>query len=152
MLRGVTYKAASRTVIIVFATRCDSMKLVDWKPRLLAFMATVHETPFEWGAHDCANFVNGAIEAMTGERIKLPFTWSSEADADAVLDRYGGLDDAVSAFLGSPCQTFGAGAIAYAVVGSTELLAVHDGTNFVAHGLNGLRKIPERCVRATWRI
>jgi hypothetical protein len=42
-------------------------RLPDWKPRLIAWLASIAGTPFEPGKHDCALFVAGAIEAMTGE-------------------------------------------------------------------------------------
>ena len=42
-------------------------RLPDWKPRLIAWLASIARTPFEPGKHDCALFVAGAIAAMTGE-------------------------------------------------------------------------------------
>jgi hypothetical protein len=39
----------------------------DWKPRLIEWLASIARTPFEVGKHDCALFVAGAINAMTGE-------------------------------------------------------------------------------------
>jgi hypothetical protein len=42
-------------------------RLPDWKPRLTAWLSTIARKPFAHGEHDCALFVAGAIEAMTGE-------------------------------------------------------------------------------------
>ncbi len=38
----------------------------DWRPRLVAYLATVSAKPFAYGSQDCALFVAGAVEAMTG--------------------------------------------------------------------------------------
>lgn len=42
-------------------------RLPDWKPRLIAWLASIARNPFVPGEHDCALFVGGAIAAMTGE-------------------------------------------------------------------------------------
>ncbi len=39
----------------------------DWQPRLIAYLAAASRKPFVPGEHDCALFMAGAIEAMTGE-------------------------------------------------------------------------------------
>lgn len=38
----------------------------DWRPRLVAYLEEVRARPFSYGTHDCALFVAGAVEAMTG--------------------------------------------------------------------------------------
>ena len=42
------------------------MRLPDWKPRLIAYLDANVRRPFAPGRHDCALFVAGAVEAMTG--------------------------------------------------------------------------------------
>lgn len=41
-------------------------RLPDWQPRLIAYLAAASRKPFTAGAHDCALFTAGAVEAMTG--------------------------------------------------------------------------------------
>lgn len=41
-------------------------RLPDWRPRLVAYLEEVRARPFAYGSHDCALFVAGAVEAMTG--------------------------------------------------------------------------------------
>lgn len=41
-------------------------RLVDWRARLTAYLAQVSGKSFRPGRHDCALFVAGAVEAMTG--------------------------------------------------------------------------------------
>ncbi len=38
----------------------------DWQVRLKSYLEAVHRRAFAPGAHDCAMFAAGAIEAMTG--------------------------------------------------------------------------------------
>jgi hypothetical protein len=42
------------------------MRLPDWKSRLLTYLQHAAARPFAFGTHDCALFVAGAVEAMTG--------------------------------------------------------------------------------------
>jgi hypothetical protein len=42
-------------------------RLPDWRTRLEDYLARVAGQPFRPGRHDCALFVAGAVEAMTGE-------------------------------------------------------------------------------------
>ena len=42
-------------------------RLPNWKKRLTAYLAEVVDRPFKPGQHDCALFVAGAVQAMTGD-------------------------------------------------------------------------------------
>lgn len=42
------------------------MRRNDWRPRLISYLARTMAAPFEYGRNDCALFVAGAVEAMTG--------------------------------------------------------------------------------------
>ena len=52
-------------------------RLPDWKPRLIAYLATVARRPYRPGRHDCALFVAGGVAAMTG--IDLAAEWRGYA-------------------------------------------------------------------------
>lgn len=41
-------------------------RLPDWESRLAVYMRACRAREFEWGALDCALFIAGAVEAMTG--------------------------------------------------------------------------------------
>lgn len=49
------------------------MRRADWKPRLALYLSQVVRKGFAPGAHDCALFAAGAVEAMTGIDIAAPF-------------------------------------------------------------------------------
>jgi len=44
-------------------------RLPDWHARLVAYLAAASRTPFAPGAHDCALFAAGAVQAMTGNDL-----------------------------------------------------------------------------------
>lgn len=45
----------------------------DWHPRLLEYLALTADWGHEYGTHDCALFVAGAVEAMHGADPGAPF-------------------------------------------------------------------------------
>ncbi len=130
-------------------------RVTDWQARLLALIEIASKRSFAWGVFDCAILAIEAIQAVTGHRFDVPIDWQDEASADAFIDGYGGgLDTVVSSWLGAPAPygRLGAGDIFYAVWTTGEVLAIHDGSQLLAPGLDGLRRIPYRCVRAGWRV
>jgi hypothetical protein len=46
---------------------------VDWRPRLVAYLAEIARQPFAPGRNDCALFLAGGVLAMTGEDFAAPF-------------------------------------------------------------------------------
>lgn len=42
-------------------------RLSTWENNLAEYISAKRHQPFEYGSNDCANFVAGAVEAMTGE-------------------------------------------------------------------------------------
>ncbi len=41
----------------------------DWEFKLSEYLASVVNTPFSWGSNNCAFFVSGALEAMSGLKV-----------------------------------------------------------------------------------
>lgn len=66
-------------------------KLVDWRPRLRAFLAAQADSPFVMGDMDCGALAGGAIEAMTGENphAKVAGKYKTMAGALRALKRLG---------------------------------------------------------------
>jgi hypothetical protein len=67
-------------------------KLSDWQARLNAYLARVWFRPFAYGAHDCALFAAGAVEAMTGVDPAAAYRgrYATQADGMALLLVEGG--------------------------------------------------------------
>jgi hypothetical protein len=63
----------------------------DWEPRLSEYLKSVMKTPFEYGTHDCALFVCGAIESMTGTDFSEGFrgNYSTPEEGKALLKKSG---------------------------------------------------------------
>lgn len=45
----------------------------DWEARLVEYLRPIMSTPFAYGRNDCALFVAGAIQAMTGADLARGF-------------------------------------------------------------------------------
>lgn len=43
------------------------MRLSTWENQLTEYIASKRNQPFEYGSNDCAHFVAGAVQVMTGE-------------------------------------------------------------------------------------
>lgn len=42
-------------------------RLSGWEQSLSDYLASKRNEPFQYGKHDCAHFISGAVEAMTGK-------------------------------------------------------------------------------------
>lgn len=64
----------------------------DWPTRLHGFIAENSDRLFQYGYWDCCLFACGAIEAMTGEDIALPFRgkYSTRRGAFDIAQQYCG--------------------------------------------------------------
>lgn len=49
------------------------MRRADWHNRLVQYLSEVIYAPPEMGRHDCALFLAGAVEAMTGADYAAPY-------------------------------------------------------------------------------
>lgn len=99
-------------------------RLPDWRPRLFAWLASVSRQPFVPGEHDCALFVAGAVEAMTGEdpAAALRGRYTTVRGGLRVLRREGHADHV--AFVASLLTEI---APLMAQVGDVAVIGTHDG-------------------------
>lgn len=44
-----------------------NQRVSDWEQRLSDYLLSKRQEQFQYGKHDCAHFVAGAVEAITGE-------------------------------------------------------------------------------------
>jgi len=56
--------------------------------------------PFEWGVRDCVQFAAAAWERRTGENPAAGFSYSTEAEALALVDDAGSMEELVSSVIG----------------------------------------------------
>lgn len=62
-----------------------------WEADLAAYIASVRDRPFEWGAHDCALFAAGAVIAITGDDPIPEYRgkYTTEIGSAKALKRFG---------------------------------------------------------------
>ena len=77
-------------------------RLHEWPELLNAYVAAHRATPFEWGVHDCCRFAAGAIQAITGTDPMAQFSYTTEAEARALIESAGGIEALVTSVLGDP--------------------------------------------------
>lgn len=69
------------------------MRREDWLQQLLSHIESVRKSPYDPVKHNCALFVSGAIQAMTGEspQERLGVQINSLRDVAETLQRFGGV-------------------------------------------------------------
>lgn len=71
-------------------------RLPNWQNRLATYVATIAAEPFGYGAHDCALFSAGAVEAMTGVDLARGFRGYSGLKSGLTKLRARGFDSLVA--------------------------------------------------------
>jgi hypothetical protein len=76
----------------------------DWPERLAAVLAQHQRTPFVWGEHDCCLFAASVVQALTGVDPAAGWrgTYSTEEQAQALIEEAGGLLALATSALGAP--------------------------------------------------
>lgn len=93
----------------------------NWEHKLSEYLISKREVPFEYGSHDCAHFVAGAVEAMTGENPMDDIReYDSEIGSLRVLKELG--FDSIEKFTDSKFPSIPVG---FAQTGD---IALHDGS------------------------
>lgn len=135
--------------------RVPATRLPDWQPRLAALVSQRMRMPVVWGVHDCCLFAADALQAVTGVDVAadLRGTYSTQAEADAVLLAHGGLVELCIARAGPVVPTALAqpGDVGLALLGKVRALAVCGGAHFLAPGPLGLVPLPRAQVLRAWR-
>jgi hypothetical protein len=71
-------------------------RLPDWRARLGAHIAAHRTRPFAYGAHDCATFAAGAVQAVTGSDPAAGLTGYTTRAGGLRRLRRNGLEDHVA--------------------------------------------------------
>lgn len=99
---------------------------IDWEQRLSDYLLSKRQEPFQYGKHDCAHFVAGAVEAITGENPMSEVTkdYKTEIGSLRVLKELG--FDNVEQFTDSKFKSI---LIGFAQTGD---IVLHDGSLGIA--------------------
>ena len=111
-----------------------------------------HSTPFAYGGAECVALARDAYETLTGRALALP-TWNTELEAKGVIARHGTLQDAVTAYLGTPRMGVpDDGDVVLACMPSgVALLGVWANGRPVARGGRGVVPLPASWMVCFWR-
>lgn len=78
------------------------MRFPDWHIRLAEEIKAAEQRPFSYGRNDCLQFVARCVCAMTGVNHASQYSYSTEAEARALIDGAGGLAGLITRALGQP--------------------------------------------------
>jgi hypothetical protein len=135
------------------------MRHADWQTRYHAAIKTASIVPFTWGTHDCVTFAayvadciaDGAIMKKVQER----YSWSSEVEAYAIIQRVGSLKLLIEEFMGLalPWSKCAVGDPILAIQsGGKEILGVQDGHNLLVPASIGIEGLSLHSAVCGWRV
>jgi GMP synthase-like glutamine amidotransferase len=136
------------------------MRYRDWHKRFRVEADAAQSRAWEWGVHDCCVFVARMVDAISinsyADQLQRKFTYSSEAEAAALVKAGGGLRLMVSAYLGDevPWGRACMGDVVLTLDGAgTEVLGMCEGSQvLVAAARGGVIPIPFGRSIAAWKV
>lgn len=132
----------------------------NWPETLAELVEQRAETAFRWGEHDCALLAADAVLAMTGTDPAgaLRGAYSTEAEADALIAQYGGLEAlaatlAAEVGLGDCAPAFAQrGDVALVTQGNMRALGVVVGDSVAVPAAQGLAFLPLDAIQRAWSV
>ena len=135
------------------------MRRADWHARLWAEIERRRAFPFQWGAsegaQDCCTFAAAIVDELTGSThlAALLTHYHDEPSALAYIADSGGIDAAISTFLGEPSAlSFAKRGDVIGLTGDIQV-GVCIGHKVIAAGADGLIELPMWPVaRIRWAV
>ncbi len=135
------------------------MRRDDWHARLWAEIERRRALPFQWGAsegaQDCCTFAAAIVDALTDSQhvAALLTHYHDEPSALDYIDDAGGIDAAISTFLGEPASlNFAQRGDVIGLVGDIQV-GVCIGHKVIAAGADGLIELPMwHVARIRWAV
>lgn len=131
------------------------MRREDWLDKLWVTIDALTLEPFVWGQHDCCLFAAKVVDAMTDSTHAdtLATHYSDEPTALAYIAAEGGLEAAVSTYLGTaktgrPQR----GDVVLFEGEQGDTVGVCVGSTIVAAGPSGLVSVPKRMTVKFWSV
>lgn len=131
------------------------MRRNDWAAKMYETIAAHNDLEFEWGVNDCCLFSARVIDAMCGtdHEKTLKTKYTDEPSALAYIASEGGLDKAVSSFLGPALEGRPSRGDAVLVnVNKRELIGICVGKEIAIKSTHGIDYAPRSLIKAFWRI
>lgn len=130
----------------------------DWPERLSDVVEARRSAPFDWGSNCCVGFAREAVLAMTGTDPLAGLAWSSEAEAEALLQQLGGLQAAAEQQLAAigavPCPPglLQRGDVVLMMLGNQPTVGIWLGDCCAAPRADSLAFVPRPEIIAAWAI
>lgn len=137
------------------------MRLNNWPKLLDDAINAARSKPFVWGSHDCCLFAADAAKAITGvdAASSLRGTYSTEAEAKAIIDAAGGFNKLINQIAAShgwvQCSAASArrgDLVQYEAEDGTPSLGVCVGGNCAFAGKNGVSFVRLSKCSSSWRV
>jgi len=131
------------------------MRRDDWVEQMWTTIEAAAQTPFAWGQHDCCLFAASVVDAMTDSAhvADLQTRYTDEATALAFIADEGGLESAVSGYLGeAKTGRPQRGDVVMFEGEQGDTIGVCTGRDLVAAGPDGLVIVPKNATVKFWSI
>ncbi len=131
------------------------MRRTDWLARMWEEIDSARNRPFSWESHNCCVFAAKVVDAMcnTTYADALVVNFWSEETAAAYLASMGGMEAAVTSFLGDPKE--GApvrGDVAMISYRGEDVLGVCVGNQIATAAPRGVAYVPATEAITAWRV
>ena len=130
------------------------MRRHDWVSRLWNTAQTYQHATFSYRKHYCALFAARCVDEITGSDMERELKFSGRLEAETVLRREGGMEQAVTKRLGIPTGGHGArrGDVCLVDTDSGKGLGVCMGTTIAVAAERGLEFYPLGSAHKYWRV
>jgi hypothetical protein len=132
------------------------IRLANWQAAFAAELQRHRTMPFEWGKHDCATFACDCAAAVTAfDPMHDLRIYSDKEQADAIIDKEGGLIEMADARFGARQRPTMARVADVGLVHTEQgpALAVCNGTTWIAASADGgLVALPFEAALMCWRV
>ena len=106
---------------------------------------------FRYGDADCCQFIAFVVKELTGKDYSADFVYESQAQAELLIGREGGLLEFIGSILGQPSSTLQDGdpcVVRLPIV--DQICGIKLGNYVVCLTSHGMARVPERYVLAGW--
>lgn len=130
------------------------MRNHDWASRLHEVVADHKYREFAWGEADCCLFAAKCVDAMTGSDLyrEIRGNYFNEESAKAYIASFGGLEQAVTHWLGEPTGRATRGDVVLFDGGEGDAVGICLGSEVYAMGPKGLHRVPRRVILKAWHV
>ena len=110
---------------------------------------------FHYGTVDCCQFAGFIVKELTGKDYLADFHYTSEADAESIIQGFGDLEDTAASVLGTPTediQSLKDGSPVIVKTPQGQVMGVKLGNTAVCLVHKGMIRIPKEYIASGWDL